>query len=509
MLLFQSLLILLVCAVLLTALARRLQLPYPSMLALGGTALAFVPNGPTFSLDPELTLALFVAPALLDAAFDTSWRDLKRYWIPVMSLVVIAVGLTTVGVAWVVRYMMPDMPWAAAIAIGAIVAPPDAVAASAVMRRLNIPYRVQVIIEGESLLNDATALLIYRLAVSVTLGATFSGPGAALLSVAMIAGAALGFALAHLSIRLIEKVTDIPSAIILQFATTFGVWILAEQLHLSPIVTIVTYAITAARIAPQRTPARLRIPSYAVWETVVFVLNVLAFVLIGLQLRPIFESLMPAERTHYLQIAAAVLGTVIVVRFAWVMLYNRVATWKFKLFGGGRWPGEFVPPVSGSIVVGWAGMRGIVTLATAYALPAEFPHRDLALLCAFCVVVGTLVVQGLTLRPLILALGLTSDGSVDREVRRAQDILALVALEILEGEDTETARALQDEFVTTEVSEIDAPHATPREERNLLRGRIVDAQRRALVKLRATSEIGDDAFHRIEEYLDRLELNVR
>jgi monovalent cation/hydrogen antiporter len=509
MLLFQSLLILLVCAVLLTALARYLQMPYPSMLALGGTALAFIPNGPTFHLDPELTLALFVAPALLDAAFDTSWRDLKRYWIPVMSLVVIAVGLTTLGVAWVVRYMMPDMSWAAAIAIGAIVAPPDAVAASAVMRRLNIPYRVQVIIEGESLLNDATALLIYRLAVSITLGATFSGPGAALLSVAMIAGAALGFALAHISIRLIEKVTDIPSAIILQFATTFGVWILAEQLQLSPIVTIVTYAITAARIAPQRTPARLRIPSYAVWETVVFVLNVLAFVLIGLQLRPIFESLMPAERTHYLQIAAAVLGTVIAVRFAWVMLYNRVATWKFKLFGGGRWPGEFVPPVSGSIVVGWAGMRGIVTLATAYALPVEFPHRDLALLCAFCVVVGTLVVQGLTLRPLILALGLTSDGSVDREVRRAQDILALVALEILESEGTETARALQDEFVTTEVTEIDAPHSTARETRNHLRGRIVDAQRQALLKLRATSEIGDDAFHRIEEYLDRLEINVR
>ena len=336
-----------------------------------------------------------------------------------------------------------------------------------------------------------------------------SGPGAALLSVAMIAGAVLGFALAHISIRLIEKVTDIPSAIILQFATTFGVWILAEQLHLSPIVTIVTYAITAARIAPQRTPARLRIPSYAVWETVVFVLNVLAFVLIGLQLRPIFESLMPDERTHYLQIAGAVLGTVIGVRFAWVMLYNRIATWKFKLFGGGRWPGEFVPPVSGSIVVGWAGMRGIVTLATAYALPAEFPHRDLALLCAFCVVVGTLVVQGLTLRPLILALGLTSDCSVEREVRRAQDILALVALEILEADGTETARALQDEFVTTEVTEIDAPHSTARETRNHLRGRIVDAQRQVLVKLRATSEIGDDAFHRIEEYLDRLEINVR
>jgi len=509
MLLFQSLLVLLVCAVLLTACARYFQLPYPSMLALGGTALAFVPNAPTFNLDPQLTLALFVAPALLDAAFDTSWRDLKRYWIPVMSLVVIAVGLTTVAVAWVVRYMMPDMSWAAAIAIGAIVAPPDAVAASAVMRPLNIPHRVQVIIEGESLLNDATALLTYRVAVAVAMGSTFSGTGAAVLSVAMLAGGLLGFALAHISRFVIRKFCDVPSAIVLQFATTFGVWILADDLGLSPIVTIVAFAITSSRITAESTPARIRIPSYAVWETVVFVLNVLAFVLIGLQLRPIFESLLPIERAHYLQIAAAVVGTVIFVRIAWVLLYNRLANWKFRLFGGGRWPGSFVPSLAGSTVVGWAGMRGIVTLATAYALPAEFLHRDVALLCAFCVVVGTLVLQGLTLRPLILALGLSDDGTVKREVRVAQDVLALVALEILEDDDSDTSRALRDEFITTEVAEIDAPHATAREARNRLRSRIVEAQRRALVKLRQTAEIGDDAFHDIEEYLDRLEINVR
>ncbi len=509
MLLFQSLLLLLVGAVVLTALANRLKVPYPSLLALGGTALAFVPNAPSFSLDPSLTLALFVAPALLDAAFDTSWRDLKRYWIPVMSLVFIAVGLTTFSVAWLVRYMMPDMSWAAAIAIGAIVAPPDAVAASAVLRRLNIPHRVQVIIEGESLLNDATALLTYRIAVAVTMGGVFSGTATALLSVAMIAGALVGFALAHLSVRLIERFCDVPSAIVLQFATTFGVWILADEIGLSPIVTIVAYAITAARISPQRTPAALRIPSYAVWETVVFVLNVLAFILIGLQLRPIFESLLPAERVHYLQIAGAVLAMVIVIRIAWVMTYNRLAWLKARLFGAGRWPGNFIPKVAGSLVVSWAGMRGIVTLATAYALPEAFPHRDLALLCAFFVVVGTLIIQGITLRPLILALKLTDDGVVAREVRVAQDVLALVALEILEVDESDTARALRDEFITTEVSEADAPHATAREARNRLRARILDAQRQALVKLRETAEIGDDAFHRLEEYLDRNEVNVR
>jgi len=509
MLLFQSLLILLSCAVALAALARRFNMPYPSLLALGGVGLAFVPNSPMFQLDPALTLALFVAPALLDAAFDTSLRDLKRYWVPVMSLVFVAVGLTTFAVAWLLRYLVPEMPWAAAIAVGAIVAPPDAVAASAVMRRLRIPHRIGVIIEGESLLNDATALLVYRLAVSVTMGATFTAGSATLLSLGMVASLFVGFGLAHLVVRMLARVSDPPSVIVLQFVTTFGVWILAEELHLSPIVTLVVYAITAARLAPHRTSAAQRLPSYAVWETVVFVLNVLAFVLIGLQIGPIFNALEPSQRVDYLQIAAAVLGMVIVIRIVWVLLYNRAANLKYRWFGKGWWPGNYVPSLAGSAVVSWAGMRGIVTLATAYALPLNFPHRDLALLCAFGVVVGTLVLQGLTLRPLILALGLKDDGTVDREVRVAQDVLALVALEILEEEKSETARALRDEFVTTEVNDIDVPHATGRELRNQLRSRIVDAQRSALVKLRDTAEIGDDAFHRLEERLDHIEINVR
>jgi CPA1 family monovalent cation:H+ antiporter len=509
MIVFQSILIMLVCAVVLTALARRFQLPYPSLLALGGTALAFVPNAPQLSLEPELTLALFVAPALLDAAFDTSLRDLKRYWIPVMSLVFVAVGLTTVAVAWLVHYLVPDMPWPAAIAVGAIVAPPDAVAASAVMRRLRIPHRVLVILEGESLLNDATALMTYRLAVSVTMGATFSGTGTVILSLAMLSSVVVGYVIAQVTSRIMARVTDVPSAIVLQFVTTFLVWIFADEVGLSPIVTVVVYAISASRVAPQRTPAALRIPSYAVWETVVFVLNVLAFVLIGLQLRPILQSLHDTDRVYYLEVAAAVLGMVVLVRLVWVLFYNRLAWWKHRLFGPGRWPGKFVPSAQGSLVVGWAGMRGIVTLATAYALPDAFPHRDLALLCAFFVVVGTLVLQGLTLRPLILSLGLKDDGTVENEVRVAQDVLALVALEILETDNSETSRALRDEFVTTEVAEIDAPHATAREARNLLRIRILDAQRESLVKMRDTAEIGDDAFHRIEEYHDRVEFNVR
>src|SRR5687767_873832 len=315
MLIFEWILILLAGAIVLTACARRLKLPYPSMLALGGVVLAILPNHPELRLEPELTLALFLAPVLLDAAFDTSLRDLKRMWIPVTCLVVIAVGITTLAVAWVVRAMVPEMPWGAAIALGAIVAPPDAAAASAVLRQLRIPHRMLVILEGESLLNDATALLVYRLAVAATMGtATFTPAAAGIQGLAMIASVAAGYLLARLSVRLMRLITDIPSAIVLQFVTTFGVWILAEEVGLSAIVTIVTYAITAARITPAQTPARLRLPAYAVWETVVFVLNVLAFVLIGLQVGPIFNALEPAERTHHLQIAAAVLGVVVAVR---------------------------------------------------------------------------------------------------------------------------------------------------------------------------------------------------
>ena len=285
---FQWILVLLVGAVGLTALARRINVPYPSLLALGGVALALLPSAPKFELDPELALALFVAPVLLDAAYDTSVRDLRANWIPITCLVVAAVGITTGAVAWTAHTLVPGMPWAAAIALGAIVAPPDAAAASAILKQLRLPHRLLVILEGESLLNDASALMIYRIAVLAVASGGFELGRDVPLSLLRSAAASLsGYLLARVYMRLAIGMTDVPSSIVLQFAGTFGVWILAEHLHLSAIVTVVVYAITVARDAPRLVPARNRIPSYAVWDLVVFVLNVLAFVLIGLQLRPI------------------------------------------------------------------------------------------------------------------------------------------------------------------------------------------------------------------------------
>ncbi|MEO8062375.1 MAG: sodium:proton antiporter [Pseudomonadota bacterium] len=506
---FIWLLILLVAAVALTAIARRLNLPYLSLIALGGTALAFIPNAPEFELDPQLTLALFVAPVLLDAAYDTSLRDLKRMWVPVLSLVVIAVGITTIAVAWLVHRMMPGIPWAAAIALGAIVAPPDAAAASAVLRRLNLPHRMLVILGGESLLNDATALLVYRIVVGAAMGSAFTTGSLAPQALAMFGSVVAGFILGWIGMRIMRAVTDVPSAIILQFVSTFGVWILADEAGLSAIITLVTYAITISRLGSGTQSARMRLPSYAVWETVVFVMNVLAFVLIGLQLRPILGNLEADVQTRYLQVAAAVLGMVVFVRFAWVMTYNRVAYFKFKWLGPGSWPGPTLPSLGASTVVSWCGMRGIVTLAAAYALPLHFPYRDLILLCAFGVVVGTLIVQGLTLRPLILAMHLRTDSTVDDEIRVAKARLAKVANEILDGDGTEVAEILRDEFSTPVADGDGVTPESGRVVRNRLRARIVTAQREVLVQMRASAEIGDDAFHRIEERLDWAEVNVR
>src|SRR4051812_45439371 len=314
----EQILALFVAAVVLSAAARRVGAPYPVFLAIGGALLAFVPATRPFTIPPELALALFVAPILLDAAYDTSLRDLRDNWLPVAGLVIFAVCLTTAAVALVAHAFVPEMPWGAAIALGAIVAPPDAVAAAAVLRPLRPPHRLLTILEGESLLNDASALLIYRLAVGAVAASSFSvGSVAPTFALAVVGSLIAGPAFAWLVMRMMDRIEHVPTSIVLQFVTTFGVWLLADRIGLSGVLTMVCYAMPLARLSPGRTPAAHRLPSFAVWETVVFALNILAFIFIGLQVRPILESLAAAERVRYLGVAGAVLITVVAVRLAW------------------------------------------------------------------------------------------------------------------------------------------------------------------------------------------------
>ena len=504
----EQLLLLFVAAVILAAAARRVGAPYPVFLALGGALLAFLPAAPSFTLPPELALALFVAPVLLDAAYDASLRDLKDNWVPVAGLVVVAVGLTTAAVAVVARMLIPELPWAAAIALGAVVAPPDAVAATAVLRPLRPPHRITTILEGESLLNDATALLIYRLAIGAVAANSFSVADVAPTFVIGVVGALIaGPALGWLSLQLLDRVQHVPTAIILQFVTTLGVWILAEHLRLSAVLTTVCYAMMVAQTAPERIPARIRIPAYAVWETVVFALNILAFIFIGLQMRPILATLEPAERGRYFLVAGAVLVTVIVVRFAWHMTFNAVVRWRDRRVGFNPPRPMLRPTVGSGLLISWAGMRGIVSLAAALALPPAFPYRDLIVLTAFAVVLGTLVIQGLTLKPLLRALDLHDDDPVGREVRVARERALEAGLASFAGDQSAIADAVRHELRAHLASETtSAAGHERRADHNDFHRDALDAARQAVLAMRASNEIGDDAFHELEEQLDWLEM---
>jgi CPA1 family monovalent cation:H+ antiporter len=266
-----------------------------------------------------------------------------------------------------------------------------------------------------------------------------------------------------------------------------------------------------ARISPARTPARIRIPTYAVWETAVFTLNILAFIFIGLQIRPILESLEAADRGRYLAVAGATLITVILVRLAWHMSFNAVIRWRDRRRGFHPPRPMLRPTVGSGLVISWSGMRGIVSLAAALALPTAFPFRDLIVLTAFSVVLGTLVIQGLTLKPLLRALDLRDDDPVGHELLAARERAFRAGLASFADDESPVADAVRLEFTAHLASEQaggDSANAA-RPAHGDLHRTAVDAARQAVLAMRASDEIGDDAFHQMEEELDWLEMAGR
>ncbi|PDQ21433.1 sodium:proton antiporter [Mesorhizobium sanjuanii] len=503
MVLFELTLVLLLIAVALTGLSRRLEIPYPSLLALAGVGIAFVPGAPTIEIDPELALALFIAPVLLDAAYDTSLRDLKRYRLSLALLALGAVVFTT-GVVAVVGWKMAGLPIAAAIALGAIVAPPDAVAASAVLGQFKVPHRITAILQGESLLNDATALLIYRIAVTAALGPILLSSAVPTILLSTIGSLAAGYVFGRLSLLTLTRIEDAASSTVVQFAGTFGVWILAERLGLSAIITIVVYAMTIARTAPRLISARRRVSTYSVWESAVFVLNVLAFVLMGLQARSIVGRLSGEGHAEAFVFAATVLVVVVVARLAWVTSYVAIIRWFARFDGEDK--RRNLPTFGGAMLVGWCGMRGLVTLVVAIALPADFPGRDPIVLAAFAVVLGTLVLQGMTLKPLLRWLNFDPDTTVDREVAQARVVIMEAALKVLSGKTSNAAAAVREQYTAQRAIAENPENAQAATEYDRLRLYAIKSQRDALEELRRNGTIGDEAYHRLEEEIDWSEL---
>ena len=494
-------------AVGLTALCRRIGAPYPPLLALSGAALAFAPSGPEIHIEPELALTLFLAPVLLEAAYHTSPRDLWRNFVPLTSLALVAVLLTAAVVAFI-GWRMGGLPVAAAAALGAVVSPPDSAAATASLSPLRLPRRIRHLLSGESLLNDATALILYRISVRLAVGHAALGEVGHVPLVIMLGSPLAGFALAQAQAMLTGRVRDAPSFTVLGLVGVFGVWLLAERMGLSPLVTVVVYGLTLGRVLPTRVSARNRVSSASVAETLGFVLTVLAIVIMGLQARQIVERFSRAELGHAVQLAVTVLAAVVLVRLGYVMAYNTAVRLKNRWLGVKLPPGMGAPTAKSGLVISWCGMRGMVTLAGAFALPEGFPGRDLIVFCAFFVVLGTLTLQGFTLKALVKALRLRPDTSVEQEVAAGRSAMLQAALERLASETSPAIGAVREHYEAAQAVTRHGETAQEATEHDRLRLLALTAERREIERLRKAAEIGEEAFHRLEAELDWAELDA-
>jgi CPA1 family monovalent cation:H+ antiporter len=500
---FESLLALLAVAILLLQVSRRLAVPYPAMLAAAGVALALIPGAPQVRLDPHVALALFIAPALVDAGFDFPVGEVRRLWRPLFALAVVAVALSAAAVAGL-GMALAGLPFYAALALGAVVAPPDAAAATAILSRVSMPRGSVIVLKGESLLNDATALLLFTAATQVqSHGGGVDTELAFRLAVAAPGGVLLGVVLARLFRFVVPLVTGTLGGNLLEFVTGFGVWIIAERLGLSAVLCLVAFAMTIARTASLSTPPRMRIHSFAVWESAVFLLNVLAFLLMGLQARTIVAGMTPERLREASIFAGAVILCLIAVRMAWVLFY-------IQLSGRLRWlRGETeAPGLRNGVLVGWCGMRGLVTLAAAFALPPGFPQRDLIVLTAFAVVLATLVLQGLTLAPLVRLLKLEGEDGLEAELDAVRAELASVALASLDGKSGPAVDHWRYGFETARAAASIPSDPGPLEVKRKVGRAALRRQRERLEALRSEQRVGPDAFLILQEELDFLEVTL-
>jgi CPA1 family monovalent cation:H+ antiporter len=503
----------------LNALARWLSVPYPIPLVLGGLALGLVPGMPDIELDPDLVLLIFLPPLLYSAAFFSDLRSLRTD-LRAISILAIGLVLTTTAAVAVLGHEAIGLSWPMAFALGAIVSPTDPVAATAIMRRLGAPRRLVNVIEGESLVNDATALVAYRVAVGAAVGGTFSAVDAGIEFVgAALGGIAVGLIVAYVVGEIRRRIEDAPTEITISLFTAYAAFVPAEHLGLSGVLAAVTTGVYLGWLAPELASAQTRLQAFAVWEILVFLLNATLFILIGLQLPLIVDGLEDRGAGEVIGYAALVCFAVIGIRFAWLFSIPYV------LRAIDRRPRQRARR-SGArerIVMGWAGIRGAVSLAAALALPLEtdagapLPDRDLILFITFALILVTIVGQGLTLPALIRRLGLREDGyeeaSEELRARLAAARAALERLDELEGEEwtrddtIERARGLfrfRQQRFNVRAGKADDEDGI--EERSLayqrLQHELFSAQRRAVVQLRNSGAISNEVMRRIERELD-------
>ncbi len=428
------LLALLTASIALIVIADWVRIPYPILLVLGGLVLGFVPGIPPIELPPDLVLIAVLPPLLYGAAFFTSVRELRANVGPIAMLAVGLVLLTMVFVAVAIHAVVPGISWPCAFVLGAIVSPTDPTAAAAIAERVGLPRRLVSLVEGESLVNDGTALVAYKYAVAAVVTGAFSLPSAAGSFVLdVVGGVAIGLGVAVVVRHVRRRLDNSPVEITISVLTGYLAYLPAEAAGVSGVLAAVAAGIYLGWYTLELTSARTRLQGIAVWEILFFLLNGLLFVLIGLQLPVILDALSGSSTGTLIAYAAVVIGVVIATRFLWVF----VATYA-PLPRRGALDGGGAAPWKGAVVVAWSGMRGAVSLAAALALPlttdagSAFPNRELIIFLTFTVILGTLVLQGLSLPALIRVLRLPADGLPETEEAKARIHAAEAALSRLE-----------------------------------------------------------------------------
>jgi Na+/H+ antiporter len=501
-----------------TALAEvtdKIRVPYPILLVIAGIVIGMIPGMPSISLDPEVVFLVFLPPVLYSAAWNTSWPDFRAAKRPITLLAIGCVIFTTCAVAWVAHMVIPGFDWAESFVLGAIISPPDAVAATAATKGLSVPKRVITILEGESLVNDATGLIAYRYAVAAVATGAFNLWSAGIQFVVVATGGIVLGLVVGLVFKWIHKFTphNPTTDTTLTFLAPFVAYLGAESMHLSGVLAVVVAGLYVSWASSEVFSQQTRLQAYGSWNTVLFILNGVIFILIGLQLPEIVKNI-GANSVWAWKYAFIISVAVIIGRIIWVYPGTYIPRWLSKRIRE-REPDTDIKLTT---IVAWSGMRGVVSLAAALALPltvngsTPFPHRNLIIFLTFSVIFSTLVLQGLTLRPLINWLGIQSDGKDHQDEQRARLVLASSVIEHIEEN---YALTLSDEVLnqikTKYEIRIQRLRKDETEQRlneeqirefHRLQQELLHKERADLIRMRREGAISDEVLRRIEYELD-------
>jgi Na+/H+ antiporter len=499
-------------------LARRIGTPYPIVMIIGGLLLGLIPAVPRITLDPDLIFLVVLPPLLYAAAWATSWRDFRLNLFSILFLAIGLVGFTVVGVALVTPKVLTGFDWRLALVLGAVVAPTDAIAASSIARRIGLPSRIVDVLEGESLINDATGLLALQFAIAIVVSRTVPTVSGSLLTLAWLTlvGVGLGLLIGWIVYIVERRIDDGPIEIALSILTPYAAYFIADAAHASGVLAVVACGLFLTRRSAVMFSPSVRIQIWSFWQSFVFVLNGLVFVLIGLQLPWILASIRDYGLSRMILDGAIFSLVLIALRLLWVFPGSWLANFVRCRVHHMR---EKTQPPREVFVIGWTGMRGVVSLAAALALPtvladgSPFPQRDFIVFLTFCVILVTLVLQGVTLAPLVRLLGLEGSAGPDCEEQEARRIVLEAAVEYLEST-KETRDEVPDEIfddilghyrhrlASLQPTKADQEHVSHHYSFLEISRETARIERETAVRLRNEGRINDQVLRRIERELD-------